>query len=226
MTAKEIIELCLLIGIILLLVVSQLLITATYNKYSNKEASLPTTGKEVVENMLNANAITDVELGYTNGTLDDHYNHKYKTINLSKNSYKTNSVAAIAVAAHETGHAVQDHTDYFMLKLRKFLGPICVVASKFVWVAIFIGIILQMFDLIVIGLVLMGITILFQLITLPVEFDASRRAVQYLETVGYDEETMTGIRKMLRAAAFTYVASTLASLMQMIRLILNLNRKD
>lgn len=226
MTTKEIIELFLLIGIILLLVVSQLLITATYNKYSQKEASLPTTGKEVVENMLNANAITDVELGYTNGTLDDHYNHKYKTINLSKNSYKTNSVAAIAVAAHETGHAVQDHTDYFMLKLRKFLGPICVVASKFVWVAIFIGLILGYFDLIIIGLALMGITILFQLITLPVEFDASRRAVQYLETVGYDEETMTGIRKMLRAAAFTYVASALASLMQMIRFLLNIKKRD
>lgn len=222
----DIVELCLLLGIILLLVASQLIITATYNKYSNIEASLPSTGKEIVENMLNANAITDVELGYTNGTLDDHYNPKYKTINLSKNSYKTNSVAAIAVAAHETGHAVQDHTNYSMLKLRKFLGPICIVSSKLVWVFIFAGIILQMFNLLVVGLILMGTTILFQLITLPVEFDASKRAVHYLETVGYDEETMKGIKKMLKAAAFTYVASTLASLMQMIRFILGLSRRD
>lgn len=219
-------EFIILLAIVLLMVVSQAIISMTYSKYSRLDASLPATGKEVVENMLNSNAIVDVRLGYTTGTLNDHYNPKRKTINLSKNSCNTNSVAAIAVAAHETGHAVQDHTGYFMLKLRKFLGPITSVASRFVWIAIFIGVILQVFDLIVFGLILMGVTIVFQLVTLPVEFDASRRAINYLSTVGYDEVTMNGIKKMLKAAAFTYVASTLAALLQMLRLILAFTRDD
>ena len=226
MTTTEIIELSLLLGIIVLLIVSQAIITSVYNKYSQIETNLPINGKEVVENMLNSNAVVDVRLGYTAGNLDDHYNPKYKTINLSKNSSATNTIAGVAVAAHETGHAIQDHTGYFMLRLRKFLGPITVVASKFVWITIFIGVVLQFFDLILLGLALMGITVLFQIITLPVEFDASRRAVMYLSTMGYDEYTMRGIKKMLKAAAFTYVASTLASLMQMIRLILRLRNDD
>lgn len=226
MGTTEIIELCLLVGIIVLLIASQLWISVTYSKYSSVNANLPTTGKEIVENMLNTNAITNVEIGNTNGTLDDHYNSKYKTINLSKNSCKTNSVAAIAVAAHETGHAIQDHTNYFMLKLRKFLAPICSVCSNFVWITIFFGVILDLFDLVVLGLILMGATIVFQLITLPVEFDASKRAINYLSTVGYDEQTMKGIKKMLQAAAFTYLASTLAAIMQLIRLILNISKDD
>ena len=226
MTTTEIIELSLLLGIIVLLIASQVIITAVYNKYSRIDASLPVTGKEVVENMLNSNAITDVRLGYTAGNLDDHYNPKYKTINLSKNSSRTNTIAGIAVAAHETGHAIQDHTGYFMLKVRKFFAPITIVASKFVWITIFIGVLLQFFDLILLGLILMGITVLFQFITLPVEFDASKRAIAYLSTVGYDEYTMKGIKKMLTAAAFTYVASTLASLMQLLRFIIRLRSDD
>ena len=219
-------EFMILITIILLMLISQGLITLTYSKYSKTDASLLHTGKEIVESMLSSNCITDVRLGYTAGELSDHYNSKRKIINLSKNSCNTNSVAAIAVAAHETGHAIQDHTGYLMLRIRKLLGPITSLASKFVWIVIFIGVVLESLDLISLGLVLMGITIVFQLVTLPVEFDASRRAISYLSTVGYDEETMDGIKKMLRAAAFTYVASTLAALLQMIRLILAFSRRD
>lgn len=219
-------EFVILLAIILLMVVSQGLISLTYSKYSRIEANLPSTGKDIVEDMLNRNAIVDVRLGYTTGALNDHYNSKRKTINLSKQSCNGNSIASIAVAAHETGHAIQDHTGYFMLKLRHFLGPITGIASRFVWISIFLGVLLQFYDLILLGLILMGITILFQLVTLPVEFDASRRAVNYLSTVGYDAQTMSGIRKMLRAAAFTYVASTLAALLQMLRLILAFARDD
>ena len=113
-----------------------------------------------------------------------------------------------------------------MLRVRKLFAPITIVASKFVWITIFIGVLLQFFDLILLGLALMGITILFQIITLPVEFDASRRAINYLSTMGYDDYTLKGMKKMLRAAAFTYLASTLASLMQMLRLILSLRNDD
>lgn len=205
---------------------SQALISATYNKYSTIKASIPATGKEIVEGMLAINGVYDVEISATKGTLDDHYNPKRKTINLSRNSIQTNTVAAIAVAAHETGHALQDNTNYFMLKIRKFLWPICAFCSRFVWIAIFVGVLLQIFELITFGIILMGVTILFQLVTLPVEFDASRRAIKYLSTVGYDSETMQGVKKMLKAAAFTYVASTLAALLQMLRLILSISRDD
>ena len=226
MTTTELIEVGLLLCIIFMLVISQSVISYTYSKYSKKDASLELTGLTVVENMLSKNGIDNVRIGKTKGTLDDHYNSNTKAIYLSHNSYETNTIAAIAVAAHETGHAIQDHTNYSMLRLRKFLGPITAVCSRFVWIAIFIGILLQFFDLILIGLVLMGVTVLFQVITLPVEFDASRRAVKYLETIGYDDCTMTGIKKMLKAAAFTYIASTLASLMQLLRLVLNFTRRD
>jgi Zn-dependent membrane protease YugP len=219
-------EFIILLSIVFLMIVSQTIISFTYSRYSREEASLPITGKETVENMLNRNCITDVRLGYTTGTLNDHYNSNRKTINLSKSSCNTSTVAAIAVAAHETGHAIQDHTNYFMLRIRKLLAPITAFSSRFVWIAIFIGVIFQSFNLIVLGLALMGVTIVFQLVTLPVEFDASRRAVAYLSTVGYDAETMTGIKKMLKAAAFTYVASTLAALLQMLRLVLAFTRND
>ena len=116
--------------------------------------------------------------------------------------------------------------DSASIKVRKFLGPICSFASRFVWISIFLGIILGLFDLVIVGIALMGITILFQLVTLPVEFDASKRAIAYLDTVGYDEYTMIGVKKMLTAAAFTYVASTVAALLQMLRLILSFTRND
>ena len=219
-------EFIILLSIVFLMIVSQAIISFTYSRYSREEASLPITGKETVENMLNRNCITDVRLGYTTGTLNDHYNSNRKTINLSKSSCNTSTVAAIAVAAHETGHAIQDHTNYFMLRIRKLLAPITAFSSRFVWIAIFIGVIFQSFNLIVLGLALMGVTIIFQLVTLPVEFDASRRAVAYLSTVGYDAETMVGIKKMLKAAAFTYIASTLAALLQMLRLVLAFTRND
>ena len=222
---EMIIQIVLFLAIIILLEISQITINRVYNKYASMEASLPQTGEQTVRNMLSSNGINDVEIGYISGRLNDHYNSKNKTINLSKNSL-TNSISAIAVAAHETGHAMQDHKGYAMLRLRKFLAPVCSFASKLVWVFIFAGIILQFFDLITIGLILMGVTIVFQLVTLPVEFDASRRAIAYLGTLGYDEYSMYGFKKVLKAAAFTYVAGTLASIMQLIRLLLNVRSRD
>ena len=216
----------LLISIVLLLVISQIAISRAYNKYSVEAANLSYTGEDIVKNMLMASAVHDVEIRMINGTLNDHYNSNNKTISLSKHSCNKNTIASIAVAAHETGHAIQDHENYSMLKLRKFLGPICSFCSRFVWIAIFLGILFQYFNLITIGLVLMGVTILFQVVTLPVEFDASKRAINYLNTLGYDEYTIKGVKKMLTAAAFTYVASTLGALLQMLRLVLRFTRDD
>ena len=217
------IEVLAIIGIFILLISSQLIIDSIYRKYAKKSSNLEFSGKDIAENMLHAKGIYEVSFGTTKGELSDYYNSKSKTIYFSKSSCQGNSVASIAVAAHETGHAIQDAEGYFMLKVRKLLGPICSISSKFVWISIFIGIILGVFDFILLGLVLMGVTILFQLVTLPVEFDASRRAVAYLETVGYDQEVMNGVRKMLIAAAYTYVASTMASILQLIRLFAAFN---
>lgn len=219
-------DLLIIFAIFVLLISSQLFISVTYRKYSNISASLEISGRETAQNMLARNGVHDVSLRYIKGTLNDHYNSSNKTINLSKGSCETNTIASIAVAAHETGHALQDNETYFMLKVRKFLGPICSFASRFVWISIFLGIILGLLDLVIVGIALMGITILFQLVTLPVEFDASKRAIAYLDTVGYDEYTMIGVKKMLTAAAFTYVASTVAALLQMLRLILSVARND
>ena len=212
------IELLCLIGIIVLVVSSQSAIDSVYRKYSRINADKELTGKDVAERMLNSKGVYSVNFGLTKGVLSDYYNPKSKTIYLSKNSCTENTVASIAVAAHETGHALQDEEGYFMLKVRKLLAPVCSISSKFVWIAIFIGIILGALDFVLLGLALMAITILFQLVTLPVEFDASRRAVAYLSSVGYSEETMVGVKKMLKAAAYTYVASTMASILQLIRL--------
>lgn len=218
------IEFICIIGIFLLLISSQTIIEGVYRKYSRAKANLEYTGKDIAERMLYEKGINDVNFGLTKGTLTDYYNPKSKSIYLSKNSCTENSVASIAVAAHETGHAIQDAEGYFMLKVRKVLAPVCSFSSKFVWVFIIIGIILAWFDLILVGLALMAITIIFQLVTLPVEFDASRRAIEYVSTLGYNEETMLGVRKMLKAAAYTYVASTMAAILQFIRLFVNVKR--
>lgn len=219
-------DLILLLSIIFLLLISELIIKSTYKKYSIQETNLPLTGRDIAENMLRANDVNNVSIGYVQGSLTDHYNSKTKMINLAKASCGDNSVAAVAVAAHEVGHAIQDKNHYFMLVIRKILGPICVISSKFVWVAIFLGILFQHVGLIELGLILMGVTVLFEFVTLPVEFNASKRAVAYLSTIGYDNETMRAIKKMLKAAAFTYIASSLAALLQMIRMILRLKSDD
>lgn len=216
-------ELICILGILILLISSQTIIDSIYKKYSRVNASLEFTGKDVAERMLQSKGVNSVNFGLTKGVLTDYYNSKSKTIYLSKNSCCENTVASIAVAAHETGHALQDEEGYFMLNVRKVLAPVCSFSSKFVWVFIIIGAILASFNLILIGLGLMLVIILFQLVTLPVEFDASRRAISYLDTLGYDEETMVGVEKMLKAAAYTYIASTMASILQLLRLFINLN---
>jgi len=212
------------LGIIVLLITSQVAIESIYRKYSKVSSNLEYTGKDISERMLSSKGVYDVNFGLTKGELSDYFNPKSKTIYLSKKSCVENTVASIAVAAHETGHALQHEEGYFMIKVRKFLAPICSFCSKFVWVAIFIGILLGSLGLVFAGLALMAVTILFQLVTLPVEFDASRRAVAYLDTLGYNEETMVGVKKVLKAAAYTYVASTMAAILQLIRLVAAIDR--
>ncbi|MBQ8664064.1 MAG: zinc metallopeptidase, partial [Eubacterium sp.] len=165
--------------------------------------------------------INDVTIGRVSGNLSDHYNPKTRTLNLSDSVYGSTSVAALGVAAHECGHAIQHHNGYFPLRFRGALVPVANFGSTLAWPLIIIGLFLNGPFLIQVGIVFFSLAVLFQLVTLPVEFNASRRAMGRLETLGIlgeRELTLTG--KVLRAAALTYVASAAASILQLLRLVL------
>ncbi len=190
-------------------------LTSKFQKYSRIPLSQPMYGKDVAERMLRENGINNVSVTSTPGSLTDHYNPANQTLNLSSSVYGTNSVAAAAVAAHECGHAVQHAQGYAPLKLRSALVPVVSFASQWVTWIILIGIILvQVFPVIFwIGIGLFAATTLFSFITLPVEIDASQRAIQWLERTGITQgENTTMAKSALRSAAYTYVIAALGSL--------------
>lgn len=186
-----------------------------FKKYSQIPVNGGLTGKDIAERMLAENGITDVQVISVAGQLTDHYNPQNKTVNLSEGVYNTNSIAAAAVAAHECGHAVQHAKAYRWLTLRSQLVPIVSISSQWVMWVILAGILLlnTFPQLLLIGIVLFGVTTLFSFITLPVEFDASRRAIAWLEgsTVAGSME-MGKAKDALRWAASTYVVAALGSL--------------
>lgn len=184
-----------------------------FKQYS--QVPLPLTGKEVAEKMLRDNGITDVQVTCTQGHLTDHYNPSTKTVNLSESVYSSASVAAAAIAAHECGHAVQHATEYAPLSLRSALVPVVSFASKWVmWVLLAGMLFLKTFpELMAIGIGLFALTTLFSFVTLPVEIDASRRAVDWLEAATItNRETTPMATSALRSAAYTYVVAALSSL--------------
>ena len=184
-----------------------------FKKFS--KVYLPLTGKEVAEKMLRDNGIYDVQVVSTTGHLTDHYDPRNKTINLSESVYNSNSVAAAAVAAHECGHALQHALEYAPLQMRSALVPIVSFSSKWVtWVLLGGILLLETFpSLLLIGIILYGLTTLFSFITLPVEINASTRAIAWLEQAGItNNETTPMAATALRSAAYTYVVAALASL--------------
>ena len=184
-----------------------------FKKFS--KVYLPLTGKEVAEKMLRDNGIYDVQVVSTTGHLTDHYDPRNKTINLSESVYNSNSVAAAAVAAHECGHALQHALEYAPLQMRSALVPIVSFSSKWVtWVLLGGILLLETFpSLLLIGIALYGLTTLFSFITLPVEINASTRAIAWLEQAGITNyETTPMAATALRSAAYTYVVAALASL--------------
>lgn len=194
-----------------------------FKKYSQIPMPNGMTGRDVAIKMLQENGINDVNVISTNGHLTDHYNPANKTVNLSKPVYGSHSIAAIAVAAHECGHAVQHHRGYAWLQMRSKLVPAVSFASKWVqWVLLAGIILLQSFpSLLLIGIVLFAITTLFSFITLPVEIDASRRALAWLSNSGITNyETQRPAEDALRAAAYTYVAAALGSLATLVYYVL------
>lgn len=220
-------DVILMIIIIVLPLYANMRINSTYSKYSKKQNSGKLTGKEVAEKILEMNGLSNVKVGRINGSLTDHYDPRNKTISLSDGIYNSNSISACAVAAHEVGHAIQDKEHYSMLVFRSKLVPVVNFTSRLSSILVFSGFIFDLFNFITIGAILLTVGLFFQLITLPVEFDASKRAKEELQKCGLIEKQDTnGATKVLKAAAFTYVARFLASALQIARLLLISRNRD
>lgn len=211
----------LFIGIALASWIVSASLESKFKKYS-KEA-LPFTGRDIAEKMLRDHGITDVQITCIKGQLTDHYNPATKTVNLSEEVYKGANIAAAAVAAHECGHAVQHEKEYAPLKMRSALVPVVSAASRWMTWILLIGMLtLETFpQLLLIGIALFATTTIFSFITLPVEIDASRRAVNWLQEAGVtNRETTDMASDALRSAAYTYVVAALSSLATLIYYIL------
>ena len=203
-----------IVFMVLSLIVSQTL-NARIQKYSKIRISSGLTGREIAEKMLHDHGIYDVQVISTPGTLTDHYNPETKTVNLSQDIYSGNSIASAAVAAHECGHAVQHEVGYAPLRLRSALVPVVSFSSKIViWVLLGGMLLINVFpQLMLVGIVLFGLTTLFSLVTLPVEVDASRRALAWLQQTGITNYSNHQYAvKGLRSAAYTYFVAALSSL--------------
>lgn len=220
-------DVILMLIIIVLPLYANIKINSTYSKYSKKQNSGKLTGKEVAEKILEMNGLSNVKVGRINGSLTDHYDPRNKTISLSDGIYNSNSITACAVAAHEVGHAIQDKERYSMLVFRSKLVPVVNFTSRLSSILVFSGFIFDLFNFITIGAILLTVGLFFQLITLPVEFDASKRAKEELQKCGLIEKQDTkGATKVLKVAAFTYVAGFLASALQIARLLLISRNRD
>lgn len=201
--------------------IAQIKVKSTFNKYSKVASSRGMTGAMIAEQLLRSQGIYDVSIQRVSGSLSDNYNPRNKTLNLSDSVYNSTSVAAIGVAAHETGHAIQHATGYGPLSFRTALFPVANIGSRLSWVFIVLGLIFGSINVLVdIGILMFSLAVLFQLVTLPVEFNASARALELLESQGYlyaDENRQA--RKVLSAAAMTYVAAAATAILQLLRLI-------
>ena len=215
-----------ILGLVLTLIASAR-VKGTFNTYSRVRTHSGLTGAMAAEQVLHCCGIYNVAIERVSGELTDHYDPRSKTLRLSDSTYNSASVAAVCVAAHECGHAVQDQLQYGPLILRSTLVPAANFGSTLSWPVFIAGLIFSMRPLVIAGIVLFLLAVVFQLITLPVEFNASSRALQILETnhILSDEE-LSGGRKVLRAAAMTYVAALASSLLQLLRLILLARRND
>ena len=197
----------------------------TFNKFSKQKSFRGLTGAEAAQRVLSANGVHGVRIERISGNLTDHFDPKSNIIRLSDNVYSNTSTAAIGVACHEAGHAVQYATNYGPIKLRAAIIPITNIGSKLAMPLILIGILLTAFGsvsyyIVYLGIACFGLSLVFQLVTLPVEFNASRRAISTNESAGLlTEDEQKGAKKTLKAAAMTYVAATAVSLAQLLRLI-------
>ncbi|MGG0739225.1 zinc metallopeptidase [Niallia taxi] len=207
--------------ILIVPIFAQLRVRSAYKKYSKVKTSSHMSGREVARRILDSNGLYDVSIEETRGVLSDHYDPRSKVVRLSSDNYHGHSVAAAAIAAHEVGHAIQDQQEYAFLRFRHALVPVANIGSNFSWILILIGMIAGLSNFVLLGIVFMAAAVLFQFVTLPVEFNASSRAMDEVVGLGIirnDEERET--KKVLNAAALTYVAAAAVAVLELLRLIL------
>lgn len=206
---------------------AQAYITSTYKKYSLVENKKGLTGREVARKILDSNGLKDVEVVEVSGYLSDHYDPSSKVVRLSKSNYSESSISSVSVAAHECGHAIQDKENYTFLRFRSSLVPIVNFSSYAGYLAIVIGGFTGIFGLIKLGILLECVILLFQVVTLPVEIDASKRALSEVKKFKYlEEKEYSSGKSVLIAAALTYVASVATALIQILRLVFVYGRRE
>lgn len=221
------VDLILIILILLIPGVAQMFISINYSNYKKQPLEKKMSGQEVAREILDKHGLSNIYVVEVKGNLTDHYDPSRKVVRLSSEVFHGETIAAAAIAAHECGHAIQDKENYFMLRLRSLIYPIVNLGTSLSYIIILIGIVMQALDLVYVGIALTGLGLIFQLITLPVEFDASKRALKILE----DENLVVssehiGCKKILTSAAMTYVAGVLASALQILRLVLIFGNND
>lgn len=215
-------DLVLLVPALILTLYAQAKVKSAFDKMSQVRSASGMTGAQVAQSLLQRNQLYDVNVEEVGGKLSDHYDPRTKTVRLSSDVYRSSSLAALGVAAHETGHAIQHHKAYAPLNWRSTLFPVANIGSTAAFPLFLIGMFIPAFDFLIdVGIVLFAGAVLFQLVTLPVEFNASSRAMAQLGNGGYlRTDEISGAKKVLDAAALTYVAAAAVSVMQLIRLLL------
>ncbi|WP_019138193.1 zinc metallopeptidase [Peptoniphilus timonensis] len=210
---------------LILAMYAQAKISSAYEKYNKVTASTGLSGAEVARKILDRNGLSYVDIKMVDGKLSDHYDPRDKTLNLSRDVYYKNSIASVSIAAHEVGHAIQDSVDYAPLKIRAALVPLANLGTQLSFILIILGFFFSVFFT-KLGIALFFFAVLFQIVTLPVEYNASNRAKKELAMGIITEEDLKGTREVLSAAALTYVASTIVAIGQFLRLLSIFGRRD
>ena len=213
---------------VLLVIMAQTMVNSAYSRYSSISSKKGFTGEMVARMLLERHHLSDVDIGVSQrGKMSDFYDPRLKSVRLSNEVYYGNSISSIAIAAHEVGHAIQDAENYGFLSIRNILLPYVNISSQFGWIAIVLGFITNSNSFMNIGLILLIVMALFQVVTLPIEINASSRALKLLtENNIIFEDEQEGIGNMLRAAAFTYIASLASSILYILRIVLMMNRRS
>ncbi len=220
-------DLIILLLMLFLPAIAQVLVTSNYSKYKNIENENELSGFEIARKILDEHGLKEIYIVETKGNLTDHYDPKRKVVRLSNSVYHGKTIASTAIAAHECGHAIQDKENYLYMRLRALIFPIVNIATSLSYFIIFLGLIFESLNLIWMGILCVGTGLIFQLVTLPVEIDASKRAKKEIQKLGLATEAENiGVSKMLTAAASTYLAGVLTSALELVRLFLLFGNRD
>lgn len=218
-------DLLLYLLVLIIPLIAQINVSSTFAKYKQVANSKGMCGQEVARAILDANGLNKVHVVEVRGTLSDHYDSNQKVVRLSTDVFHGETIGALAVAAHECGHAIQDKENYAMLRLRAFLVPVVNLITYSAYIMFFVSLFLQMMDFILVAVAAVFISLIFQLVTLPVEFDASKRAMKQLNKLSLvNKKEFDGAEATLKAAAWTYVAAVLSSMLNLLRLLRYVDR--